>query len=228
MCPCPCHSDVGLVTVIPRCGGGGGLCVFDYAAGAWVDVERGAGSDMCVVLAGETLHRATNHAWLPGMHEVPRRPPHAVARIACSCHSSAHHLPGPPSLCSLVNCGGMPWEGVLLTLSSPGSPPRRPAHVGGPAAVGAIVGGTRPDNAVRPCHRGATGARVRRARDLRRVRGGAQREPRLEQLSPRVTLFWRLSSTVQIDCILWIDAFCGCEKIITTYRILVSVRIDCF
>ena len=57
--------------MIPRCAGaGGGLCVFDHTDGAWVDAERGAPADVCLVMAGESLHRATNLAWLPGMHEV--------------------------------------------------------------------------------------------------------------------------------------------------------------
>ena len=67
---CPHHSDVGLVTVIPRCRGRGGLHVFDWSSQLWVDVEAGAPPNMAVAFGGETLARLTNNWVMPCMHEV--------------------------------------------------------------------------------------------------------------------------------------------------------------
>ncbi len=38
---CPYHTDIGMVTIIPHCAhnAAGGLHVFDYATGSWVDLE---------------------------------------------------------------------------------------------------------------------------------------------------------------------------------------------
>ena len=69
---CPYHSDVGLITVIPRGRGAPGLHVHDFSAGAegWVDIEAGMPADCAVVFGGESLFRLTNHWLLPGTHEV--------------------------------------------------------------------------------------------------------------------------------------------------------------
>ena len=68
---CPGHTDVGLLTIIPRSCGGSGLHAFSWCEEKWLDLEDGAPTDgVCVVLAGEQLTRVTNGAVMATMHEV--------------------------------------------------------------------------------------------------------------------------------------------------------------
>ena len=67
---CPQHSDVGMLTIIPRCRGSPGLKVFDWSRSSWVSTEVGCEDDVAVVFAGETLSRATAGHYLACMHEV--------------------------------------------------------------------------------------------------------------------------------------------------------------
>lgn len=64
------HSDVSLVTIIPRCIGQSGLFVFDWQLQQWIDFETDAPDNYAVVFGGESLSRLSNHYFLPGMHEV--------------------------------------------------------------------------------------------------------------------------------------------------------------
>jgi hypothetical protein len=61
---CPYHTDVSLVTVIPRSRGSsrGGLHLWHYGLSQWLDVE-GVGSppNMAVLFAGESLSFITNN-----------------------------------------------------------------------------------------------------------------------------------------------------------------------
>ena len=69
---CPYHTDLSLVSVIPRSRGGclSGLYVFDWELNQWVDIERNAPFDSAVVFAGECLSRLTGNELLPCVHEV--------------------------------------------------------------------------------------------------------------------------------------------------------------
>jgi isopenicillin N synthase-like dioxygenase len=70
---CPYHTDVGLVTIIPKASGSSraGLHVWDYKYSQWLDVEgQGSPDDVAVVLVGETLTHLTNGELLGGLHEV--------------------------------------------------------------------------------------------------------------------------------------------------------------
>ena len=68
---CPGHTDVGLLTLIPRSCGGSGLHAFSWREEKWIDLEDGAPTDgVCVVIAGEQLTRLTNGAVMATMHEV--------------------------------------------------------------------------------------------------------------------------------------------------------------
>jgi isopenicillin N synthase-like dioxygenase len=85
---CPTHTDIGLVTVIPRATvvGGledtGGLHVFDWShnGGAWVDVEPGLPEDCAIVFAGETLARMIQRP-TPCSHQVAHIP-HGAQRYS--------------------------------------------------------------------------------------------------------------------------------------------------
>ena len=66
----PYHTDISLVTVIPKCRGSSGLHVFDYLSCKWLDIECGMPDDCAVVFAGETLSAMTKMAVLGGLHEV--------------------------------------------------------------------------------------------------------------------------------------------------------------
>ena len=67
---CPQHSDISLVTIIPRCRGVSGLHVYDWAADKWMDAERGAPHDTAVVFTGELMASLSGGLVLPCMHEV--------------------------------------------------------------------------------------------------------------------------------------------------------------
>ena len=70
---CPYHTDVGLITLIPR-GTSPGLHVFDVDTESghdgWVDIEAGMPQGHAVLMGGESLHRLSNHWLLPGIHQV--------------------------------------------------------------------------------------------------------------------------------------------------------------
>jgi len=67
---CPYHSDIGLVTIIPRCKGLGGLHIYDMELDKWIDVEKNSPPNCAVIFGGESLCRLTNNYYLPGFHEV--------------------------------------------------------------------------------------------------------------------------------------------------------------
>jgi len=67
---CPMHSDVSLVTLIPRSRGVSGLFVYDWLLDKWIDFESNAPRNYAVLMGGESLARLSNHIFLPGMHEV--------------------------------------------------------------------------------------------------------------------------------------------------------------
>ena len=86
---CPHHSDVGLLTVIPRCVGAAGLHIWDWERQRWADVEEGCPDDLAVVFAGESLQRLTNNYILAAMHEV--------ADLSGTRISGSSASPAPPS-----------------------------------------------------------------------------------------------------------------------------------
>jgi isopenicillin N synthase-like dioxygenase len=65
----PYHSDVSLVTVLPKCRGAPGLHVFSWTQG-WLDIERDMPDGCAVVIAGETLTAMSHNAMSPGIHDV--------------------------------------------------------------------------------------------------------------------------------------------------------------
>ena len=69
---CPYHSDIGLVTLIPRARGAAGLHVYDFAPECvgWTHAEEGMPPDAALLFGGESLHRHTAGALLPGIHQV--------------------------------------------------------------------------------------------------------------------------------------------------------------
>jgi len=67
---CPHHSDISLLTIIPRCRGLSGLHLFDWKTNMWLDSERGCEPNVACVFLGETMAKLTNAAFIPGMHEV--------------------------------------------------------------------------------------------------------------------------------------------------------------
>lgn len=71
---CPYHSDITLVTIVPKARGRAGLHVFDWAEGKWMDVERGCPDDCAVVFTGELMLKASLHALTPTLHEVSFTP----------------------------------------------------------------------------------------------------------------------------------------------------------
>jgi isopenicillin N synthase-like dioxygenase len=65
----PYHTDVGLLTIIPKSRGASGLHVFDWVDG-WMDIENGMPPNCAVVMVGETLTAITNHFISASVHEV--------------------------------------------------------------------------------------------------------------------------------------------------------------
>jgi hypothetical protein len=60
---CPYHTDVSLVTIIPKSRGSsnGGLSVWHYGLSQWLHIEgEGSPDNIAVVFAGETLTHLTN------------------------------------------------------------------------------------------------------------------------------------------------------------------------
>lgn len=64
---CPCHSDISLLTIIPKSMGcsASGLLLFDYELGKWIDVEVDAPDDIAFVFTGESTTHITNGKFLP-------------------------------------------------------------------------------------------------------------------------------------------------------------------
>ena len=64
---CPCHSDTGFLTIIPKSMGSSasGLLLFDYELGKWIDVEVDAPDDIAFVFIGESMTHITNGKYLP-------------------------------------------------------------------------------------------------------------------------------------------------------------------
>lgn len=71
--PCPFHSDIGMITCIPRSIDGTGLMLFDWNEGMWMDVEVNAPENVAFVFGGETLARITNNLIPPTVHQVALR-----------------------------------------------------------------------------------------------------------------------------------------------------------
>ena len=67
--PCGEHSDVSLLTLIPKCLGSSGLEIFDWEYG-WVNAEIGSFKNECIVFPGELLYRLTAGEFSPTSHRV--------------------------------------------------------------------------------------------------------------------------------------------------------------
>jgi hypothetical protein len=147
--PCPAHTDIGLVTIIPIGRGAPSLFVHDMAEGRWVDVERGAPADGAIIFAGELLTRLTNGRFQPAFHEVvrPRGPtyppvpsPRRSDLIVCWCLSgcpcsgsgASPLVPIPvPGACRgrAGLCGLGPRCGGALCAAERGAGPGRPLRL---------------------------------------------------------------------------------------------------
>jgi hypothetical protein len=58
--PCPMHSDVGALTLIPVAFLDPALQLFNFSSGEWCDVETNAPKNCACLFAGETLNRLLN------------------------------------------------------------------------------------------------------------------------------------------------------------------------
>jgi len=101
---CPYHTDIGLLSIIPRGRGAPGLHLFDHFSGyeqrlehcpaissrahtpsagrseGWVDIEAGMPEGHAVLMGGESFLCATNQQVLPGVHQVAHV---AGERLSC-------------------------------------------------------------------------------------------------------------------------------------------------
>jgi hypothetical protein len=68
----PAHSDLSMVTIIPRAEAECGLHVFDWKYQTWFDVDQDCPKHLGLVFVGESISQLMGHRLIPCMHEVSR------------------------------------------------------------------------------------------------------------------------------------------------------------
>ena len=98
---CDAHTDIDLLTIIPRAYGSAGLEILDWAVGEWVKAESLLSEYQCLVFPGKCMEVLSNEFYLATLHKVVSSP-NCVASgdcgVACTGGEMLHIFQNIPAL----------------------------------------------------------------------------------------------------------------------------------